>query len=201
MSYYRPLTYWDKSPDFILQSSDIICKVREDPEKPFISCLRDLRALCIKARKKATLRGAAKHRGLGHIELNEHFEGGEWHHIDKDHVICIPNKLHHSVWHNVYTGRGMEEINTIAFGYITEDMFDNLMMEISLENMKEKQNMDKKTKMEEPKMIKITKKVIGHGNSIGIIIPEPITAAYNISKGDKVIVDILDIIKIDKPAG
>lgn len=50
-------------------------------------------------------------------------------------------------------------------------------------------------------MIKITKKVIGHGDSIGIIIPEPITAAYNISKGDKVTVDILDIIKIDKPAG
>lgn len=79
---------------------------------------------------KGKIRGikeAHKRRDLGFIQLNALFEGGVWHHIDEEHVICIPEDLHISVYHNLKTGQGMEEVNTIAFQYITEEMFDNLM--------------------------------------------------------------------------
>ena len=68
-----------------------------------------------------------KRRDLGFIPLNNHFDGGVWHHIDEEHVICIPEELHKSIWHNVRTGQGMEAINEIAFGYIIEETFDKLI--------------------------------------------------------------------------
>ena len=71
-----------------------------------------------------------KQRERGFIPLNSHFKDGEWHHIDEEHVICIPEELHRSIWHNLKTGQGMEEINAISFGYITEEMFEKLMMEV-----------------------------------------------------------------------
>ena len=70
---------------------------------------------------------SSKHRGLCSIPLNEHSEGTEGHHIDEEHIIYIPIELHRSIRHNVRTGEGMEEINTIAFHYITEDTFDKLI--------------------------------------------------------------------------
>lgn len=66
-------------------------------------------------------------KGLGAIELNKPFPGSEGHHIDETYIIHIPKDLHRSVYHNVRTGQGVEEINTIAFQYITEEMFDNLI--------------------------------------------------------------------------
>jgi hypothetical protein len=74
---------------------------------------------------KKTLKGkisnrknAVKHRGLGFIPLNEPFEGSHGHHIDKELVIYIPKDLHDSVRHNIWTGKGMEEINELAFEYM-----------------------------------------------------------------------------------
>ena len=68
---------------------------------------------------------------LGSIELNKPFPDSEGHHIDEEHIIHIPYDLHHSIHHNVWTGQGMEAINEIAFGYITEEVFDKLMEEVS----------------------------------------------------------------------
>ena len=62
----------------------------------------------------------ASRRGLGSIELSSPFPGSEFHHIDKEHGIHIPKELHRSIYHNLKTGQGMEEINAIAFQYITE---------------------------------------------------------------------------------
>lgn len=59
-----------------------------------------------------------KRRGLGFISLNESFDGCESHHIDKEYVICIPQGMHKSIWHNVWTGQGMYEINVMAFDYL-----------------------------------------------------------------------------------
>ena len=78
--------------------------------------------------RASVINNHAKHRSLGSIELNKPFLGSEGHHIDNEHIIHIPSELHHSIYHNVWTGQGMEEINTIAFQYITEEMFDKLMM-------------------------------------------------------------------------
>jgi len=52
---------------------------------------------------------------LGHIPLNNYFEGSHGHHINEDFIIYIPEELHTSIWHCLKTGRGMEEINIKAF--------------------------------------------------------------------------------------
>lgn len=67
--------------------------------------------------KETQHRKDAKRRNLDFIELNEEFEGSEAHHIDKEFVLHIPKELHHSVWHNVWTGQGMKEINDLAFEF------------------------------------------------------------------------------------
>lgn len=59
-----------------------------------------------------------RHRGFGFIPLNEKFLGSDAHHLDKELVLYIPSKLHESVWHNVFTGQGMEEINNLACEYV-----------------------------------------------------------------------------------
>ena len=57
-------------------------------------------------------------RKLGFEPLNEPFEGCEAHHVDKKRIIYIPKKLHRSIYHNVWTGEGMEEINKLAFEFL-----------------------------------------------------------------------------------
>ncbi len=59
-------------------------------------------------------------RGLGFIPFNELFENSVGHHIDFECVVYIPKELHNSVHHNVWTGRGMAEINDKAFEWLIE---------------------------------------------------------------------------------
>lgn len=65
--------------------------------------------------KKLRVRISSKRRQLGFIPLNKSFSGSDGHHIDKIHVVYIPHELHKSVSHNVWTGRGMTEINDKVF--------------------------------------------------------------------------------------
>jgi hypothetical protein len=60
-------------------------------------------------------KGKAKRRELGFIPLNEPFARSVAHHIDKSHIINIPEFIHISIRHNVFTGEGMQEINTKVF--------------------------------------------------------------------------------------
>lgn len=53
-----------------------------------------------------------KRRGLGNSCLNKRFEGSHGHHVNFNEVVFIPESLHNSVWHNVWTGKGMSEINS-----------------------------------------------------------------------------------------
>lgn len=59
-----------------------------------------------------------RRRGLGFIPLNEPFESCVAHHFNKEGIIYIPVGLHQSVWHNVFTGKSMQEINRLAFGWL-----------------------------------------------------------------------------------
>lgn len=59
-------------------------------------------------------------RKLGFIPLNESFICSEAHHIDKLFVVYIPEELHHSIPHNVWTGRNMELINDKVFEWLIE---------------------------------------------------------------------------------
>lgn len=63
---------------------------------------------------------------MGSIELNASFPRSVGHHIDNEHIINIPAKIHRRIWHNVWSGQGMEEINEIAESW--------LIYEILLEN-------------------------------------------------------------------
>lgn len=79
--------------------------------------------------KETARRHNAERRELGCIELNEPFENSEGHHIDETYIIHIPKEIHQSIYHNLKTGQGMEDINAIAFGYITEETFNKLIAE------------------------------------------------------------------------
>jgi len=61
----------------------------------------------------------AKRRKLGFDPLNSWFIGSQAHHIDFECIIYIPKKLHQSISHNVWTGRGMKEINARALEYLS----------------------------------------------------------------------------------
>jgi hypothetical protein len=69
----------------------------------------------------STAKGHAKRRILGFVPLNSPFLGCEAHHINKTDVIYVPYKLHHSVSHNQWTGKGMTAMNTLAGAFLTED--------------------------------------------------------------------------------
>lgn len=89
---------------------------KEHPEK---GCERSRKFRRTKKGKIIKKRSEFKRRKLGFVSLNQYFEGSHAHHIDKIHVIYIPAELHKSVWHNIWNGEGMEEINAIAFEYMS----------------------------------------------------------------------------------
>lgn len=71
--------------------------------------------------KVSNRKQGAKHRLLGFNPLNSWFLGCEGHHINSRDVIYIPERLHESVKHNQYTGKGMDKMNALAGQFLTED--------------------------------------------------------------------------------
>ena len=61
---------------------------------------------------------ALKRRSLNFIPINDFFIGSEGHHIDKDHVMFIPKKIHRSIKHDLNNKEKMERINTRAYCWI-----------------------------------------------------------------------------------
>lgn len=71
---------------------------------------------------KANSKAHAKRKwNLGFEPLNSWFPGSEGHHVDMVRVIYIPKKLHRSIYHNLNTGKGMEEINKLAFEFLEKE--------------------------------------------------------------------------------
>lgn len=62
----------------------------------------------------------AKRKGLKYIPLNKPFNDSAGHHLDERHVLYIPKELHQSVYHNIWTGEGMDDINKKALRWYTE---------------------------------------------------------------------------------
>ena len=71
--------------------------------------------------EEARARSEEKHRGFGFIPLNKNFVGAEGHHLDTHFVLYIPEELHRSVYHNMFTGQGMKEINDLAIRSVYGD--------------------------------------------------------------------------------
>lgn len=71
--------------------------------------------------KIAQIRHAAKRRTLGFVPLNQPIDGYEAHHVDKEHVIFMPKELHHSIYHNQWTGQNMDKINALAYEWLAKE--------------------------------------------------------------------------------
>ena len=59
-----------------------------------------------------------KRRGLGFYPLNEYFEGWVGHHISQNFVIYMPEEIHRSMYHNIWTGENMEAMNKLAIKFL-----------------------------------------------------------------------------------
>lgn len=59
-----------------------------------------------------------RRRDLNSIPLNQFFEGSVAHHLDKDHIVYIPEALHKSTWHSLKKPETMAKINDIALRYL-----------------------------------------------------------------------------------
>ena len=60
----------------------------------------------------------SKRRHLGFVPLNKPLKGYEGHHISENFVIFIPKELHKSIWHNIWTWKGMRKMNKLAIEYL-----------------------------------------------------------------------------------
>lgn len=63
----------------------------------------------------------AKRRFMSWNPLNSPFPDCESHHINLTDVIYIPRTMHDSVSHNIWTGRGMEKINALAYQWLAKE--------------------------------------------------------------------------------
>lgn len=70
----------------------------------------------------------AARRQLGSIEFNKPFPGSERHHIDTDHIIHIPVELHHSIRHNLKTGKNMESINKESMDFLMYEICEGIVL-------------------------------------------------------------------------
>ena len=73
----------------------------------------------------------AKRRVLGFVQLNAPFVGCEGHHVDGELVINMPQKLHRSVFHRQMDGRGMTQINAIAYNFLFKQEVEAAMTKVS----------------------------------------------------------------------
>ena len=64
----------------------------------------------------------SKRRQLDFNPWNKPFAGCEAHHLNREDVIYIPKALHHSISHNVWTGKNMDKINDLAIGFLKGDL-------------------------------------------------------------------------------
>lgn len=75
---------------------------------------------------------ARKHRftrrTLGFIPINESFTGCDGHHLDTERVMYIPHILHMGVPHNVWTGKGMAQMNAVAYNYLFKQEVEAVMV-------------------------------------------------------------------------
>ena len=71
--------------------------------------------------KLSILRRMCRRRLLGcdiinpELATDKNYQG---HHIDREHILYIPTKIHRSVWHSLEDPRTMEQNNTKAYCWI-----------------------------------------------------------------------------------
>ena len=71
-----------------------------------------------KAKAIAIKHSNKRKRNLGFAPLNKYFDNAVAHHIDKIHIIYIPEGLHKSIIHCLETGQNMRKINKLSMNFI-----------------------------------------------------------------------------------
>jgi len=74
----------------------------------------------------------ARRRLLGFVPLNEPFVGCEGHHVDNERVIYIPKALHRSIYHRQRDGRGMAQMNALAYNFMFKQEVEAEMAKVKL---------------------------------------------------------------------
>ena len=69
-------------------------------------------------KQKRQVHNAIRRHELGFFQLNDYFEGSVVHHISRNFVIHIPEEIHKSIWHCLWTGKNMDAINKLAIEFI-----------------------------------------------------------------------------------
>ena len=75
--------------------------------------------------KKVGRKKYTKRRGLGFIPLNAPFENSVGHHIDRNHIVFLPEKIHARFHHSLSDEASMEAINSIAMLYLPKQIAKN----------------------------------------------------------------------------
>ena len=73
--------------------------------------IEEVRAIARKGKNK-------RKRNLGFNPLNEFIKGLVAHHINRDDIIYMPEKIHQSIAHCLATGKNMKIINNYAMAYL-----------------------------------------------------------------------------------
>jgi len=69
--------------------------------------------------KLSDLRHTAKRRKLGNELINEPISDDEVaHHLTKDYVAYVPEYINKSIYHNIHTNQGMDEVNFYTLNYL-----------------------------------------------------------------------------------
>ena len=55
-----------------------------------------------------------RYRKLGYLPINKPFKGCNFHHLDRDIGVYIPEWLHKLYSHNIWTGKNMDKMNSVA---------------------------------------------------------------------------------------
>ena len=72
-------------------------------------------------KKMAKARAHTKRRELGFVPLNDcEVDGWVGHHLDKEHVLYIPEEIHKSSWHTQKDQESMDAINEIVVKWYDE---------------------------------------------------------------------------------
>lgn len=78
--------------------------------------------------KVAMARARTIRRQFGFIPLNEcRDDGWEGHHIDKDHVLFIPAKLHKSIYHSIVKNINMDIINDKVYEWFINEYIKEMI--------------------------------------------------------------------------
>jgi len=59
------------------------------------------------------------------IFLNYPFKGCSFHHVDEEHGLFIPLKMHKKFWHSVKTGQHIDKMNNLAYNWLWNELEQN----------------------------------------------------------------------------